>query len=791
MKVRSVTSALLLQLVMLLASCRDASQRHTIVVLTQFATGTPAYVTLDKSLRQEFDSTRYRLILQNACDPSSEYVYKGEYFHDVGSVMEARLDALDCTPDLIMLQGAMLAYSGALSRHPLLQSVPVLCFNVANPQWEGILHKKNFVVMESRPAIRENINFIRNLHLSSWMVTCLDHTYLDDYLHKEIDRQIGYDSVRYHVEYHPRMSQMISPEHRDSTCSTLIPISLVHPENELSDSTAATWYDSNGFMQLQENGMTFLRIKDDSYGNLALEYNLGLFLTLCPDVFNLPVTRALNGCLGGYLTPWTEMMLEIHPIADQLLEGIKPSHIPWQKHHCDYWLDWRLASLIHPYAEDFPCYVHFVNLPWERTSRLHMFLYSYGLPLLLLLILGAIILIPALLAIKTYRQHILIVRQGENARITEHQIEDALAAAHAYHFFITPDGMLHLSDSVCRTLGIRPRPMLLDVVLRFVHQPMRDELRRFVVQSDEESRQMDVVAHSFRDGVDHAFLVQLTKIDDEHTGRLVTGIVMLNDEAFRVEEERKEAYRCSEEVTAKESFLAAMGHEIRTPLNAIVGFAQVLIDHHDDLSDEERSVYGQYIIESNDDLLHLLENVMNYSRSGGDSMHLELSRHNVTKLMEEVYITHSVIIPSHLSFNYHRGPEGLEVNVNRTSLHQVVSNLMNNAIKFTEKGGITIGWECEDAEFTPMSQFDESTPPSWVVIYVQDTGIGIAAEQQKQVFDRYFKQNNQTVGAGIGLSLCKDIIDQMGGNISVKSELRQGSRFEVRLPIIQHSASEL
>ena len=120
-------------------------------------------------------------------------------------------------------------------------------------------------------------------------------------------------------------------------------------------------------------------------------------------------------------------------------------------------------------------------------------------------------------------------------------------------------------------------------------------------------------------------------------------------------------------------------------------------------------------------------------------------------------------------------PEGEDtlLRTDPVRLKQVVNNLINNAKKFTKQGHITIGYRTDEADK--------------MVLFVQDTGCGITAEQQQHIFDRFYKADNFTQGAGLGLSICKTIVDRMQGEIHVSSELGKGTCFEVHLPRTGHS----
>lgn len=145
-----------------------------------------------------------------------------------------------------------------------------------------------------------------------------------------------------------------------------------------------------------------------------------------------------------------------------------------------------------------------------------------------------------------------------------------------------------------------------------------------------------------------------------------------------------------------------------------------------------------------------------------DTLNIENDRGKI------VYSVYSLSNPE-TNVRVKSGPDA-KMLANRASLLQVMSNIINNAIKFTEQGSITIGWEIESRD-----------SGNRVVLFVEDTGIGISPENQQSIFKKYYKSTSTSAGAGIGLSLCKFLVEKMNGEISVKSTLGKGSRFEVRL----------
>ena len=244
---------------------------------------------------------------------------------------------------------------------------------------------------------------------------------------------------------------------------------------------------------------------------------------------------------------------------------------------------------------------------------------------------------------------------------------------------------------------------------------------------------------------------------------------MLNIQDIKDREEELEAARLlAEKAELKQSFLANMSHEIRTPLNSIVGFANILA-LEDGLSSVEREEYISTINKNSELLLKLINDILELSRIESGYMSFSFKRCKVRELIDDIYMTHQVLIAPHLEFLKEVDDTPLEINVDRERLIQVLTNFLNNAGKFTETGYIKLGYS-----YLP----DEGK----VQIYVEDTGRGIPREEQRMIFSRFYKQNEFSQGAGLGLSICQVIIEKLGGKIELKSEVGKGSRFTVILP---------
>ena len=210
----------------------------------------------------------------------------------------------------------------------------------------------------------------------------------------------------------------------------------------------------------------------------------------------------------------------------------------------------------------------------------------------------------------------------------------------------------------------------------------------------------------------------------------------------------------------KSAFLANMSHEIRTPLNAIVGFSSLLAETD---SRNERQEYIKIVQENNELLLQLISDILDLSKIEAGTFNFVYTNVDVNETCAEIIKSMSMKVSKGVELIFEEPLPECYLYTDKNRFTQVISNFINNALKFTQQGCITLGYE--------------QVSHQKIKFYVRDTGMGIPEEKQKSVFERFVKLNTFVQGTGLGLSICKSIVSQMGGEIGVDSTEGIGSCF--------------
>lgn len=236
-------------------------------------------------------------------------------------------------------------------------------------------------------------------------------------------------------------------------------------------------------------------------------------------------------------------------------------------------------------------------------------------------------------------------------------------------------------------------------------------------------------------------------------------MICINYDITELKDSQLKRERAEELDRLKSAFLANMSHEIRTPLNAIVGFSQLLAETDDP---EERHEFVEIIDSNNRMLLQLISDILDLAKIESGTMDFKFADMSIKEVINEIVTSFRIKMPENVALIAPKDSPECQIYSDRMRLTQVISNFLNNAIKYTSEGCIILAYEIIGDE---------------IKFSVTDTGDGMSQEIQAHIFDRFYKGNTFKQGTGLGLSICETIVNRLGGRIGVNSELGKGSTF--------------
>lgn len=306
-----------------------------------------------------------------------------------------------------------------------------------------------------------------------------------------------------------------------------------------------------------------------------------------------------------------------------------------------------------------------------------------------------------------------------------------------------------------------------DILPPEAYESVRQNMDRVILTGESSTSRHDLML----DGILHHYENRIFPLDKEYLLCMCRDISeQWNAEQTNKKQQKElEAARIKAEESdrLKSAFLANMSHEIRTPLNAIVGFSKLVIDAE---CTNEKEQYAEIIERNSEILLNLFNDILDLSSLEADSLSFNIRPIKLIDICLQLEQQFCYKVKNGTKLILDDVDTELYVSRDWNRIIQIISNLLSNAAKFTPKGEIHFGYrEKED----------------FVEFYVKDSGIGIPAERVATIFQRFGKINDFVQGIGLGLTLCRMLVEKMGGRIWLRSQEGKGSRFYFTLPLIR------
>lgn len=669
-------------------------------------------------------------------------------------------------PDLILVNEDQATYSTLASGHPLVHKIPIVFCGVNFPNWGLLKNFDNVTGCWDHPDYLETVNMIEDLMGKTRVRFFYDNTYLG----REVTRELAQQLAKKDVNLYRLLNEYLMDP--DSTRDEILQDVMIKKDGQNERPPDSTQYY---FLNMRDNkGNRVLWAISGMVKYSAFVQTKYDFTTMrIGKMAAIPTFTVINesfnynqGVLGGYITTLDIQVEEAVGYSARILKGEDIASLPIRKSAKKYVIDWKELEHWHISLDKVPDYCEIINMPFYVRQKTFIVLVTTFFSLL--------ILFTVFYLVYLYTREARQKREArENLRKEKEFLSLALEGSNifAWKYDRKRDAFL-IDKEFFDQLSMKVRPYTLQEMVSLTHpEDGKRVLRQFqelvkgltfktIMECRCDFNGAGYVWYEFR-------YIRLGNTSG--TGYTVIGLILNIQDYKERELALTEARDLAAKAELKQSFLANMSHEIRTPLNAIVGFANLLIETEEQSVEEKREFIN--IINQNCNLLlKLIGDILELSRIESGSINFTFEDCSLRTLLEDVYNTHSVMIPENLEFRKEFPDESFRLYTDKYRLTQVITNFINNAVKFTHQGYIAIGYRWEETS-------------NRIVIYVEDSGKGIPAKEQKMIFERFYKRDEFVQGTGLGLSICQGIVEKLGGKIQLKSEEGKGSCFMIVFPL--------
>jgi len=732
-------------IVLLLCGC-DSEQQLKVLVIHQFDENQTTYTEFDETIVATFKKRGYNPNIRNF------YLnLEDQAFPNAQPILQHIKDSLlrdEWKADVILGEGdrALRAWSSPDNPNILKGQKPVISVfgGIVFGHLNTLNHSEEINLIHDKIDIRRNIAIIQNLTGQQDIDIELDSYHDDSLLYAIINQQIGLYPYAFVADSNGYVNGSMPPSIQtiDSMTIHFHSVEWAIPTNNSSmvESEKRQFFQ-NTTNRFNARNASLVVKKDIWSETIANATNTPQF-TICREFFGDGRGRYLCGYFSSYGT----IASDIVEFAIDRLQGKTPTHVN-RIHTPNYYMDYKAMEKLNMEYSDYKENFIIKNAPYQVSHPLHFSILIFSS----FAFISLIIFLINFFYLKNRRNSI----RGLANMLEEEKKLSQLAIDASGNFYI---GKLKDLQRILDSMGPDQDKCKEEIKKSLNELGTHRHNYRILAAMDEEK---NMTWWNLHYQVNHNTIEELN----------IEGYLLNVNEDVQFEREMEQIKHIASETKRTEGFLWTMAHEIRTPLNAIVGFCDVLKVMGADMSKKEKDTITQGIETNNRLLEHIVDNLDDYSNVSSNQVSFKKENVMVGDVIREMYEENRLrFIKKGLLFKRVDGREDFQIVADKEMLKRALFQLLDNALKFTQKGSVAIGWQL-------------NLNHQNVELFVEDSGMGISPDDLSLIFDIFWKKDTFMAGVGIGLSLVSEYTKAMGGKIEVQSQMGIGSRFHLAFNI--------
>lgn len=729
-------------------SCQPENEQihRKVLVIHSYGKQLPDYVKFDSLIHQEFLSHNIKPDIRDLYVDMIDETRTG---YEQYKTMADSLKRSNWEPDVILVEGDEAVKAMSLecndSLMPFVKTKPIVYGGLYVPEWQSIRTDHNSIIFYSPVDFNYNIGIATLLSKQNVVEIELDDTPKDSVLRQQLANAVNHPPFINNSDFH---------EHRLSTTdlNTIFKDSVIvitlsaknHRCNVCSNPAHADLFEQNTrSIYTYSSKYASIAVKKDVYANSIIDKTGKPEFTAIREGFEDGEDKFLAGYFASYETVAADMVRA----ADGLLRNHDVFAVAIFNHKQKSYMNYNAMQQLGLEYDDFKDHYEIIGAPYEVSNPLEHWLILIGI------ILGVLVLI-GIVSYRVIGRYYYRIYKLQKQISDEQELCDIALEGKNRMPILSAQDLLHIIPNI--------HPDSHDIQQEITISVTTPGTYEFETQ----------IRHK-RKGI-YQWWKLFYIVDLDANGELsYDGLMFTTDEEHQKIEELNQAIRIADEARAKENFLIKLRHELHTPLNIILGSCDILAsDLSNEMTPEETKEYTEGIMQNRAALHMMINDLITYSQIDRDRLHYNMQDINVGQFVQQGYQSTLPIVPKYLKSRLAKGADDIYINVDPRLLTNIMRQFVNNACKYTDVGGIAVGWQKHIS-----SQEAE--------IYVQDTGRGIAKDKQKAIFEMFWKDDGFVPGLGVGLHIAKLLTEGMGGRIHVDSQPHKGSRFSLFFKMVE------